>query len=181
MNAGAYKREFKDIVAHAKALDRNGTLHELSNEQLGFAYRHSQVPNDWIFTEASLCGDVGDPADIQKRMQEIQQSRKDTQPIREKTGGSTFANPTSDPKGRKAWQLIDAAGCRGLRMGHVQVSDQHCNFLINTGSATATEIEALGEEVRRRVQEAFGIELRWEIRRVGVSLSSPPAGEDRKR
>jgi UDP-N-acetylmuramate dehydrogenase len=139
---------------------------------MGFAYRHSAAPADWIFVDAVLSGEAGDPSEIQKRMNEIQKQRIDHQPIREKTGGSTFANPVNDPKGRKAWQLIDAAGCRGLKVGHAMVSDKHCNFLINTGRATAAEIEALGEEVRRRVKNKTGVELRWEIKRIGV----PPSG-----
>jgi UDP-N-acetylmuramate dehydrogenase len=168
MNAGAYGREFKDITVAAEVIERDGTRRSLDPAQIGFAYRHTHVPEDVIFTAALLQGDAGDPAAIQKRMQEIQQSRNDSQPIRERTGGSTFANPADDPQRRKAWQLIDAAGCRGLKIGHAKVSEQHCNFLINTGGATAAEIEHLGEEVRRRVRDHSGIELRWEIKRVGL-------------
>ena len=167
MNAGAYGSEFKDIVTSVTAVDRDGNLHTLNNPQMGFAYRHCSVPTDWIFIEATLEGSVGDAEAIRKKMHDIQASRTATQPIRERTGGSTFANP-DEPQGRKAWQLIDAAGCRGLKIGHAQVSQQHCNFLINTGNATAAEIEALGAEVRRRVLEQSGVDLRWEIRRIGV-------------
>ena len=168
MNAGAYGREFKDIVVEADVIERNGTCRTLTPAQIGFSYRHTDVAEDVIFVSALLQGDAGDPAKIQKRMLEIQQSRNDSQPIRERTGGSTFANPDNDPQKRKSWQLIDAAGCRGLKIGHAKVSEKHCNFLINTGGATAAEIEHLGEEVRRRVRAHAGIELRWEIKRVGV-------------
>ena len=172
MNAGAYKREFKDVVASVTALDRNGTVHNLSPEEMGFSYRNNAIPADWIFTEAELSGTPDDPEAIKKRMQDIQQSRAESQPIHERTCGSTFANPDDDPQKRKSWQLIEAAGCRGLKIGQAQVSNKHCNFLINTGHATATEIEQLGEEVRRRVKEKFGVTLRWEIRRIGIPLDT---------
>ena len=172
MNAGAYGREFKDIVVSADVIERNGTRSTLTPAQIGFSYRHTDVPADTIFVSALLQGDAGDPIEIQHRMQEIQKSRSDSQPIRERTGGSTFANPDNDPQNRKSWQLIDAAGCRGLKIGHAKVSEKHCNFLINTGNATAAEIESLGEEVRRRVRDNSGIDLRWEIKRVGVPLES---------
>ena len=164
MNAGAYGREFKDIVIDAEIVTRAGERRALTAAEIGFAYRATAVGADVIFVLARLRGTPDDPAAIVARMQEIQASRAASQPIREKTGGSTFANP----EGRKAWQLIDAAGCRGLTYGRAQVSPQHCNFLINTGAATAAEIEALGEDVRRRVRETSGIDLRWEIKRVGV-------------
>lgn len=169
MNAGAYGREFKDIVEEAHVLERDGTRRTLYHNQIGFAYRHTDVPADTIFLSAVLQGEEGNPAEIQQRMQDIQKKRSETQPIREKTGGSTFANPENDPEKRHAWQLIEAAGCRGLKIGRVKVSEKHCNFLINTGHATAAEIEHLGEEVRKRVQTKFGIELRWEIKRIGVT------------
>jgi UDP-N-acetylmuramate dehydrogenase len=171
MNAGAYGGEFKDIVVEANLILRNGERRTLGNSELGFAYRHSNAPVECVFTSALLRGTKGDPAQIQERMQFIQQSRIASQPIREKTGGSTFANPADDPEGRKSWQLIEAAGCRGLRVGGAQMSEKHCNFLINTGNATAADIEALGEEVRRRVQDKFGIALRWEIKRIGIKES----------
>lgn len=169
MNAGAYGREFKDIVLLVQALNRQGKHIKFTNEAMGFSYRHSQVANDTIFLAASLQGRRDDPLAIRDRMQTIQQSRTASQPIREKTGGSTFANPENDPQKRKAWQLIDAAGCRGLQMGHAKVSEHHCNFLINMGNATAMDIETLGEEVRKRVYDKFGISLNWEIRRLGVA------------
>jgi UDP-N-acetylmuramate dehydrogenase len=164
MNAGAYGHELVDVVTGAEALDRQGRLHRLNKPDLGLSYRHSSVPEDWIFTSATLAGTVGITETIRARLAEIQAAREATQPIRSRTGGSTFANPP----GHKAWELIDRAGCRGLTLGGAMVSEKHCNFLINTGSATAADIETLGETVRRRVREATGIELRWEIRRIGV-------------
>jgi UDP-N-acetylmuramate dehydrogenase len=171
MNAGAYGREFRDIVIEAEVIDRHGRLQRLGLTELGFTYRHSAVPEDWVFLAATLQGERGDPLQIEKRMKEIQEQRAATQPIREKTGGSTFANPDDDPQQRKSWQLIEQAGCRGLKIGGAQVSEKHCNFLINAGKATAADIEALGEEVRKRVQEKFGVTLRWEIRRIGVAVT----------
>ncbi|MDD4616070.1 MAG: UDP-N-acetylmuramate dehydrogenase [Alphaproteobacteria bacterium] len=173
MNAGAYGREFKDIVFTADVLDRRGERHTLRHEQIGFHYRKTDVPADNIFIEAHLQGEEGDPEEIKKRMQEIQQKRRASQPIGEKTGGSTFANPENDPEGRKAWQLIEGAGCRGMKIGQAKVSEKHANFLINTGFATASDIEKLGEEVRRRVKDKYGIDLRWEIKRLGVEKSTP--------
>jgi len=168
MNAGAYNREFKDIVFSADVVGRDGARQTLTHAQIGFSYRATQIPADTIFVSAHLQGEEGDPDEILKRMKEIQKMRRASQPVGERTGGSTFANPDNDAQSRKAWQLIEAAGCRGLKIGHAKVSEKHCNFLINTGSATAAEIENLGEEVRRRVREKFGVELRWEIKRVGV-------------
>jgi UDP-N-acetylmuramate dehydrogenase len=168
MNAGAYGREFKDIVVEAHAVLRNGMRKTFTPDEIGFSYRHTDAPEDCLFVSALLRGEAGDPATIQTRMQDIQKSRSDSQPIREKTGGSTFANP----EGHKSWQLIDEAGCRGLKIGQAQVSEKHCNFLINTGNATAAEIEQLGEEVRRRVLAKSGVELRWEIKRISV-IKSP--------
>jgi UDP-N-acetylmuramate dehydrogenase len=171
MNAGAYGREMTDVTVEAEALDERGTLHRLNHAGLGFTYRHAATPENWIFTGARLRGQAGDKQAIAARMEEIQKARAETQPLRTPTGGSTFKNP-DDPKaqGRKAWQLIDEAGCRGLRMGGAMVSELHCNFLINTGDATATDIEALGEEVRRRVFAMSGITLEWEIKRIGRAL-----------
>lgn len=168
MNAGAYGRELKDVLRWAEALTPAGELKRLSPEEMGLSYRHSGVPADWIFLRAALRAAPGDPQAIQARMDEIRSARSETQPIRSRTGGSTFKNPP----GKKAWQLVDAAGCRGLRHGGAQVSEQHCNFLINTGDATAADLEQLGEEVRRRVREQSGVELEWEIKRIGR-----PAGE----
>jgi UDP-N-acetylmuramate dehydrogenase len=164
MNGGAYGRELSDVVVSATALDRSGNPHTLSREDLGLSYRHSNVPEDWIFTSAILRGYPGDHAEISHRMHEIATSRAESQPVKARTGGSTFANPP----GEKAWALIDRAGCRGLIIGGAQVSEKHCNFLLNLGTATADDLESLGEEVRRRVHETSGIELRWEIRRIGV-------------
>ena len=173
MNAGAYGKETKDVLVEAEAVDMTGELHTLSNADLGFSYRHSELPEDWIALTARLQGDKGDPAEIAKRMQEIQSSREESQPIRSQTGGSTFKNP----QGHKAWRLIDEAGCRGLTIGGAQVSEKHCNFLINTGGATAADLEALGEEVRRRVKDASGIELEWEIKRIGRPAGLETSGE----
>lgn len=172
MNAGAYGRETKDVVLWAEALDAAGTLQRLTLEALGFSYRHCAVPQDWIFLRASLAGTPDDPEAIAARMAEIQGARSDSQPIRSRTGGSTFKNPTN----AKAWQLIDQAGCRGLTHGGAMVSEKHCNFLINTGDASAHDLEALGEEVRRRVRETSGVELQWEIRRIGEPLNGETLG-----
>lgn len=164
MNGGAYGREMKDVVATADAVAPDGTLHTMTPAEMGMSYRYSDVPGDWIFTGARLAGERGERAVIAARIKEIQEARAASQPVRTRTGGSTFKNPPD----RKAWELIDAAGCRGLRVGGAQVSEQHCNFLVNHGTATAADIEALGEEVRRRVKDSSGIELEWEIRRIGV-------------
>jgi UDP-N-acetylmuramate dehydrogenase len=165
MNGGAYGRETKDALVEARAVDRAGRIHVLSNANMHYAYRHSGAPDDFIFTQALFAGEHGDPVAIAAEMEKITESREATQPVKSRTGGSTFKNPP----GHKAWQLIDAAGCRGLRQGDAQVSDMHCNFLINLGNANAADIETLGETVRRRVQEKSGIELDWEIKRIGVA------------
>jgi len=164
MNAGAYGHELVDVVRSADALDAKGRLHRLDKKALGLGYRHSDVPEDWIFLGADLRAAAGEPGVIRARLAEIQAARESSQPIRSRTGGSTFANPP----GAKAWELIERAGCRGLRLGGAMVSEKHTNFLINSGGATAADIEALGETVRQRVRETSGIELSWEIRRVGV-------------
>ncbi|MFC4350020.1 UDP-N-acetylmuramate dehydrogenase [Fodinicurvata halophila] len=169
MNAGAYQRELKDVLLAAEAVTQEGEVKALDPESMGLSYRHSSVPEDWIFTGAVLQGQRGDTEEIARRMEEVRTARGDSQPVRSRTGGSTFKNPP----GEKAWQLIDRAGCRGLARGGAQVSEQHCNFLINTGSATADDLESLGEEVRRRVHEESGIMLEWEIRRIGL----PAGGE----
>ena len=168
MNAGAYGREMSDVVRTAEAMDANGTVHTLSPVDLGFSYRHTAVPADWIFLAATLEGEPGQKDEIAARMDEINRERNESQPVKLRTGGSTFVNPA----GHKAWQLIDAAGCRGLTVGGAKVSEQHCNFLINTGEATAADLEDLGEEVRRRVKGHSGIELEWEIRRLGVTATT---------
>lgn len=175
MNAGAYGGETKDILRHADVMMRDGSIKTLSGADMGLSYRHNDLPEDVIFLGALFDGHTGDKADIDARMDDIKKKRSETQPIKTKTGGSTFANPPvpegTDPKdAKKAWQLVDAAGCRGLKIGGAQVSELHCNFLLNTGGATAADIERLGEEVRKRVAENSGIMLRWEIKRIGVPL-----------
>lgn len=172
MNAGAYGREIKDVLVWAEAVDQRGEVHHLLPADMGFAYRKSSVPADWIFLGARLSGRADDPTAIAARMSEIQASRSESQPIRNRTGGSTFKNPP----GEKAWQLIDRAGCRGLKQGGAMVSELHCNFLINTGSATAEDIETLGEKVRAKVLENSGISLEWEIRRIGIPLQAGATG-----
>jgi len=163
MNGGAYGGELSEVLVSAEAVDRAGKIHRVGAGDLEFSYRHSAAPAEWIFTSARLRGVPGDQLAIARRIAEIDAARSESQP-RSRTGGSTFVNPP----GHKAWQLIDRAGCRGLRIGEAQVSEKHCNFLINLGSATAADIEALGEEVRRRVFEQSGVRLEWEIRRIGV-------------
>ena len=165
MNAGAHGGETKDTLIEARGVDRDGTLRVFSNADMGYSYRHCSAPESVIFTQALFQGRPGDPAVILAEMDRITAAREASQPIREKTGGSTFKNP----EGGKAWQLIDAAGCRGLVVGDAQVSEMHCNFLINRGAATAADIENLGETVRRRVRETSGFDLHWEIRRIGVA------------
>ncbi len=164
MNAGCYGREIADIFVEATALDSEGNKLTLTKADMAFTYRHIAAPDDLIFIEAVFEGTQDAPEKIKARMEELVASREASQPIRAKTGGSTFKNPP----GLKAWELIDKAGCRGLRRGAAQVSEKHCNFLINTGDASAADIEGLGEEVRRRVRESQGVALEWEIKRVGV-------------
>jgi UDP-N-acetylmuramate dehydrogenase len=165
MNAGANGGETKDVLIEARGVGRDGTKHVFSNADMKFVYRSSGVDPSVIFTSARFRGEIRDAEAIRARMAEVQSHRETAQPIREKTGGSTFKNPP----GHSAWKLIDAAGCRGLRVGGAQVSEMHCNFLINTGDATAHDIETLGETVRERVKANSGIELHWEIKRIGVS------------
>ena len=163
MNAGAFGGETRERLTWAETLDRTGRLHRLTNAELGFAYRHSELPEDWIVVRAAFALEPGDPAAIKTRMDAIKAEREAAQPLRVATGGSTFKNPP----GHRAWQLIDQAGCRGLTRGAAMVSDKHCNFLINTGGATAADLEALGETVRARVLALSGIRLEWEIKRLG--------------
>ncbi len=163
MNGGAYGGETKDVLVETRGVDRAGNLRTYSNTEMGFAYRHCSVPDDVIFTSALFQGRAGNPDAIAAEMENIKQKREASQP-RNRTGGSTFKNPP----GRSAWKLIDEAGCRGLRIGDAKVSDLHSNFLINLGHATAADIETLGERVRARVKEKSGVELEWEIKRVGV-------------
>jgi UDP-N-acetylmuramate dehydrogenase len=165
MNGGAYGRETKDTLIEARGVDRAGNVRVFTNGDMHYTYRHCGVPDDVIFTEALFAGTPGDPAAIAAEMDKITESREATQPIKCRTGGSTFKNPP----GHKAWQLIDAAGCRGLIVGDAQVSEMHCNFLINRGNATAADIETLGETVRKRVNENSGVALEWEIKRIGVA------------
>jgi len=164
MNGGAYGRETKDVLVEARGVDRQGRVQSFSNADMGFAYRHCGIGEAVIFTQALFAGTPGDPETIKAEMQAITQAREQTQPVKSRTGGSTFKNPP----GQKAWELIDRAGCRGLRVGEAAVSEMHCNFLINLGNATAADIENLGELVRRRVKENSGVELDWEIRRIGI-------------
>ena len=165
MNAGANGGETKDVLVEATGISRDGKKHIFSNAGMKFVYRNSGVDPSIIFTSARFRGAIRDTDAIRARMAEVQSHRETAQPIREKTGGSTFKNPP----GHSAWKLVDAAGCRGLRVGGAQVSEMHCNFLINTGEATAHDIETLGETVRERVKANSGIELHWEIKRIGIS------------
>jgi len=164
MNGGAYGGETKDVLVAARGVDRTGRTRVFGNAEMQYSYRDCGVPDDVIFTEALFQGTAGDPAIITAEMDKITESRETTQPIKSRTGGSTFKNPP----GHKAWQLIDAAGCRGLTIRAAQVSELHCNFLINRGGANAADIETLGETVRSRVREISGVELEWEIKRIGA-------------
>ena len=163
MNAGAYGSDTSQVVLQVKVILPDGTMQTLANEACGFSYRHSQLPEGSIVVSATLQGEEGESAAIHEHIAAIQQKRENTQPIRSQTGGSTFKNP----EGYKAWELIDTAGCRGLKVGGAQVSKKHTNFMINTGDATAADIEALGEEVRRKVKDHSGVALEWEIKRIG--------------
>lgn len=165
MNGGAYGREVADVLVEAQVVTRDGTLTTLGKADLNYRYRHSDLPEGAIVVSATFRGEAGDPVAIQTEMDRIAAAREASQPLRSKTGGSTFKNPD----GHKAWALVDAAGCRGLRKGDAQVSEKHCNFLLNTGNATSADIEALGEEVRAKVLAASGVTLEWEIQRVGVA------------
>jgi UDP-N-acetylmuramate dehydrogenase len=165
MNGGAYGRETKDVLVEARGVDRSGTMRTFTNAEMGFSYRHSGVGDDVIFTQALFHGEPGNPQKIAAEMEAITEAREATQPVKSRTGGSTFKNPP----GAKAWQLIDAAGCRGLKRGDAQVSELHCNFLINLGNASAADIESLGETVRARVKDTSGVDLEWEIKRIGVA------------
>ena len=173
MNAGAHGAETKDVLVSARAVDRRGNIHDLTNADMGYTYRHCGLPDDFIFTSALFEGRPGDPAAIQKQMAEVAEYRELNQPIKERTGGSTFKNPP----GNSSWKLIDAAGCRGLRVGGAHVSNMHCNFLINDSGATAEDIETLGETVRTRVKAESGVTLDWEIIRLGEPLPGHTKGE----
>ncbi len=169
MNAGAYGSDVATTLDWAEIVTRQGELRRLAADEFGFAYRHALLPPESVIVRARFHAKPGDPHIIAARMNEIRASREATQPVRARTGGSTFRNPP----GARAWELIDAAGCRGLSRGGAQVSEKHCNFLINTGGATAADIEGLGEEVRRRVHAASGVTLDWEIKRIGLPGSRP--------
>lgn len=165
MNGGAYGREVKDVLQEAELVLRDGSIRRMTVDELDYTYRHSVFPQGAVFTRAWFATTQGDAAEIHAQMDEINRKRAETQPIRERTGGSTFKNP----EGHKAWQLVDAAGCRGLTVGGAQMSELHCNFMLNTGDATAADLEGLGEEVRRRVKAQSGVQLEWEIKRIGRS------------
>jgi UDP-N-acetylmuramate dehydrogenase len=173
MNAGAHGRETGQVLLEARAVDRQGRRHRLRLADMKLSYRHCDVPADWIFTEALYQGSPGSPAEILKEMAEVADYREASQPIKQRTGGSTFKNPAA----MSAWKLIDAAGCRGLRVGGAMVSEMHCNFLINAAGATALDIERLGETVRARVKAATGVSLEWEIIRLGRARRGQPTGE----
>jgi UDP-N-acetylmuramate dehydrogenase len=166
MNGGAHGRETKEVLVEARAVDRTGNIHVLPVAELNYAYRLCGAPEDFIFTEALFQGKPGDPATILAEMDGIAAYREEVQPIKSRTGGSTFKNPP----GGKAWQLIDAAGCRGLQVGDAKVSEMHCNFLINEGNASGADLETLGETVRARVKQTSGVELEWEIKRLGIPV-----------
>lgn len=166
MNGGAYGREVKDALIEAELVLCDGNIVRMSAAELQFTYRHSAFPEGAVFTRAWFATTAGDAAAIYAQMEEINRTRAESQPIRERTGGSTFRNP----EGHKAWQLIDAAGCRGMRLGGAEMSELHCNFMLNAREATAADLEGLGEEVRRRVREHSGVELQWEIKRIGQRL-----------
>jgi UDP-N-acetylmuramate dehydrogenase len=173
MNGGAHGRETKDVLVETRAIDRHGNVHILSPTDMKLTYRHCGVPESWIFTQALFQGAPGDSEEILKQMEAVAQYREANQPIKERTGGSTFKNPS----GSSAWRLIDRAGCRGLRVGGAKVSEMHCNFLINDRQATAEDIEHLGETVRARVRRSTGVTLQWEIIRLGLPLDGHPTGE----
>lgn len=175
MNAGAYGREIKDVLTSATAIDESGNITELNLKDFAFEYRKNNLlkttGKKYVFTKAVLKSELGNKAEIITKMENISSSREATQPIRSKTGGSTFKNPdAAEAGGKKAWQLVDEAGCRGLKIGGAQVSELHCNFLINTGNASAKDIETLGEEVRRRVKQTSGVDLHWEIKIIGEEI-----------
>lgn len=173
MNAGAHGAETKDVLVEARAVSPDGEVHVLSNADMGFTYRHCAVSDDWIFTEALFEGRAGVPDEISAEMQDVAKYREENQPIKERTGGSTFKNPD----GASAWRLVDAAGMRGYRVGGAKVSDMHCNFLINDQGATGEDLERLGETVRARVKEDSGVTLQWEIKRIGVAKDGGASGE----
>ena len=168
MNAGCYGTETKDILREAVALDRTGRRQVMPLDEMGYSYRQSKAPDDLIFVEAVFEGTKDKPAEIRSRMDDITARREESQPIREKTGGSTFKNPDQvQSGGRGAWQVIDAAGGRGFKVGGAQMSEKHCNFMINTGDASAADLETLGETMRQMVKDSEGVDLEWEVKRIG--------------
>lgn len=173
MNAGAHGTETKDVLVEARAVAPDGTIHVLTNADMEFRYRHCGVPKDWIFTEALFEGRPGKPEEIAQDMQDVAKYREENQPIKDRTGGSTFKNPD----GQSAWRLVDQAGLRGYRVGGAKVSDMHCNFLINDQGATGEDLERLGETIRQRVKETSGVTLNWEIKRIGVAKDGGETGE----
>lgn len=164
MNAGAYGSDLSQILLYAFAVDSEGHLHRLEPHELGFGYRHCSLPKDWVFIGARLKGQPGNAKEIEEKISSLLAERERTQPVKSRTGGSTFANPQDG----KAWELIEKAGCRGLRRGDAMMSELHCNFMLNIENATAADLEGLGEDVRKRVLETSGVDLRWEIERIGV-------------
>ena len=168
MNAGAHGTEIRDVLAYADVLDPQGQHHRLTPDEMNMSYRHNGLPPDWIFLSATFEGSSSDSESEFNLISIVRKQRDETQPIREKTGGSTFKNPA----GHSAWKLIDTAGCRGLEIGGARMSDMHCNFMLNTGDATAHDLESLGETVRRRVWETHNIKLEWEIKRMGITMAS---------
>lgn len=176
MNAGAYGRETVDVLVEATTLDRAGQVRHYKPSQMDMSYRYNGIPENFIFTSAIFSTTADDPSAIEGRMSVIKEKRTATQPVRARTGGSTFANPTPDELAAhgladlKAWQMIDKTGCRGLTIGGAQMSELHCNFMLNIGNATSEDLENLGEEVRKRVKDMFGYELRWEIKRIGTKI-----------
>jgi UDP-N-acetylmuramate dehydrogenase len=175
LNAGCYGVEMRDVLIDATAIDSKGTVHTATAQQMNMQYRHTSAPDEWLFVGCRIMGKLGDPEKIKSYMNEIKEKREASQPIRERTSGSTFANPERDIAGTgSAWQAVDRAGCRGLMIGGAQMSEKHANFMINTGTATAADLENLGEEVRKIVKEQLGISLRWEIKIVGQHLDTNP-------
>ena len=179
MNAGAYGTEVKDVLIGVTGIDRAGEIHHLGVEDLNMSYRHTDIPEGMIFAGATFKGTPEDKTSVKARLKEIKQKRQDTQPIADKTGGSTFANPSAEelqtaglPAGMRAWEIVEKVGGRGFSIGGAQMSEKHCNFMINTGDATAADLESLGEEMRKRAHEEFGLTLHWEIKRIGNFLSS---------
>ena len=168
MNAGCYEKETKDVLVECQAVNRDGEIINYKNAEMGYTYRHCGLPEDLIFVSATYEGTAGNPDEIKAQMNAITERRENSQPIREKTGGSTFKNPDQKQSaGRKSWQVIDAAGLRGMKVGGAQMSEKHCNFMINTGDATAKDLEALGDKVIKTVKEKEGVDLNWEIKRIG--------------